>query len=218
MPLFYSFCVFLSGILLGSLFMVVAQRLIRDRAATAAGRSPDWGFLRISQLHLATAFLTLWVFIRFGFTGEGAVGLVLISLGIIVTITDCAIRIIPNKVLLAFLPVLILLRLAFPLHSLWNHLLGAVLGLGMTLVVALLMRGMGMGDVKLFGLIGWVLGIPQMLVAFVLACIMGGLAGTVFLWAKKERRIPFAPWLTAGTLIAFGYGSEIAEWYVSFIS
>lgn len=217
MLLFYYICVFLSGFPLGWLLTVVARRLIREKSA-AAGRSVDWSIPQVRIANLATALLALWVFMQFGFTGESLIGVALICLGVIVTITDCTFRIIPNKILLVFLPVMLILRIGFPLHALWNHLLGAVLGLGITLAIARLMRGMGMGDVKLFGLMGWVLGLPQMLVAFVIACFLGGLAGTLALWAKKERRIPFAPWLTAGTLVSFGYGSEIADWYLALIS
>lgn len=128
---------------------------------------------------------------------------------------------IPNKVLLAFLPLLVLLRIAIPLHPLWNHLLGAVAGLGITLAIALLTRGMGMGDVKLFALFGWVLGFPQVIVAFILACALGSLAGGLLILTgrvKRKQHIPFAPWLAAGTVITFGYGTQIISGYLSLIS
>ncbi|WP_334074883.1 prepilin peptidase [Paenibacillus sp. A14] len=168
---------------------------------------------------LATALLFLWMYARFGLTGEALVGAALVSLAVIVTVTDLRFRRIPNKVLLAFLPILLMLRLIFPLGSVWTHLLGAFLGFGTLMMIAWLTRGIGMGDVKLFTLLGWVVGFPYVIVAFVLAFVLGSLTGGI-LWAagllSGPKSIAFAPWLAAGTLAAFGYGAQMVQGYVTY--
>lgn len=171
-------------------------------------------FRRFPAVELATALLFLWTYARFGLTGEALIGAALVSLSAIVTVSDLRFRRIPNKVLLAFLPVLVVLRLMFPLGPIWNHLLGACFGLGALMMIAWLTRGIGMGDVKLFALLGWTVGLPYVIAAFVMAFVMGSLAGGI-LWAtgrlSAQPSIPFAPCLAAGTLAAFGYGAPIIQ-------
>lgn len=171
-------------------------------------------FRGFPAVELATALLFLWTYVRFGLTGEALIGAALVSLSVIVTVSDLRFRRIPNKVLLAFLPVLVVLRLMFPLGPIWNHLLGACFGLGALMMIAWLTRGIGMGDVKLFALLGWTVGLPYVIAAFVLAFVMGSLAGGI-LWAtgrlSAQPSIPFAPYLAAGTLAAFGYGAPIIQ-------
>lgn len=77
-----------------------------------------------------------------------------------------------------------------------------------------------MGDVKLFALLGWVIGFPNVILAFLIACTLGSLAGgTLILLGKVKRRqpIPFGPWLAAGSLIAFSYGSQLISVYLALI-
>lgn len=77
-----------------------------------------------------------------------------------------------------------------------------------------------MGDVKLFALLGWVVGFPNVILAFMIACALGTIAGgTLLLLGKVKRRqpVPFGPWLAAGSLIAFAYGSQLISGYLALI-
>ncbi|MNI62169.1 Type 4 prepilin-like proteins leader peptide-processing enzyme [compost metagenome] len=167
----------------------------------------------------ATGLLFLWVYLQFGLSGQGIIGWVLVSLAVIVTVTDLKYMLIPNKVLLFFLPLLLLLVLVFPEGPIWSHLLGGVAGGGIMLLLALF-GGMGMGDMKLFALLGWVVGFPNVVLAFLIACALGTVAGaTLMLLGKVKRgqRVPFGPWLAAGSLIAFSYGSHLISGYLALI-
>jgi len=76
---------------------------------------------------------------------------------------------------------------------------------------------MGWGDVKLAALIGLATGFPLVLLALVMAAIMGGLVAVALLIAKKRGRketIPFAPFLSLATLITLLWGSSILDWYL----
>ena len=76
-------------------------------------------------------------------------------------------------------------------------------------------RGMGMGDVKLSGLIGLILGWPKTIVALFLACLAGAAIGTMLVLLKKKDlsgTIPFGPFLTAATLISMIWGEAIWQW------
>lgn len=83
-----------------------------------------------------------------------------------------------------------------------------------------LVRGMGMGDCKLFALLGLAVGFPNVLLAFFTACLLGTLVGGTLQLAgivKRGQPIPFGPWLALGALLAYGYGSEIIGGYLSLI-
>lgn len=166
-----------------------------------------------------TGLLFLWVYLHFGLTGKGLIGFVLVSLLVIVTVADLKYMLIPNKILLFFLPLLIILGVVFPDGPMWQHLLGAVLGGGIILPFAFL-GGMGMGDVKLFALLGWVIGFPHVILAFLLACLLGSIVGGLLILTgtvQRKQPIPFGPWLAVGTLIAYGYGSSIISSYLTLI-
>jgi leader peptidase (prepilin peptidase)/N-methyltransferase len=99
-------------------------------------------------------------------------------------------------------------------------LIGALAYGGVFFVIAFIApRGLGMGDVKLTGLIGLVmgaLGLRYVGVAAGAAILLGGVGGILALIGGKGRKsaIPFGPFLTAGALIAVFWGERIAAWYL----
>jgi leader peptidase (prepilin peptidase)/N-methyltransferase len=98
--------------------------------------------------------------------------------------------------------------------------IGLLLYGGILFIVAVVSRGMGMGDVKLAALIGVVmgsLGLRFVGVAAGAAVVFGGLGGVVALAMGRGRKsaIPFGPYLAAGAVIAGLWGEEIASWYIA---
>jgi leader peptidase (prepilin peptidase) / N-methyltransferase len=95
----------------------------------------------------------------------------------------------------------------FKLHSrdLINHLFFAIIGISFFLIIFLLThgKGMGMGDAKLAGLMGLILG-GNVLLAFYLAFVSGAFIG-IFLVLTGEKKItskvPFGTFLTFVTLL-----------------
>lgn len=81
--------------------------------------------------------------------------------------------------------------------------------------------GMGLGDVKLAGVIGlylgW-LGWAPLVVGFFAAFLLGGLYSIGLIVARKASRktgIPFGPWMLAGAWVGILVGSPIAVFYLS---
>lgn len=98
-------------------------------------------------------------------------------------------------------------------------LIGAMLYGGALFVVALLSRGMGMGDAKLGAVIGLVLGALGLRfvgVAAAGAVLLGGIGGLVALVVGRDRKakIPFGPYMAAGAVVAAFWGEPIADWYL----
>lgn len=173
---------------------------------------------------LAAGLLFVWAYLRFGLTAQGAIGALLASLAVIVTVSDIRYMRIPNKVLLAFAPVLLALRILYPgEHSILYYLLGALAGGGLLLAVALISRGgMGLGDVKLLAVIGLALGWPGTLLALMIGSLAGTIGGSIQLRADKRsgdgsarQPIPFGPYLALGALIAYGCGDALIDGYLN---
>lgn len=160
MTIFIASYITLLGLILGSFYNVVALRVPAKESllnppshcpncnTRLKGRDlfPVISYLlsggkcrycgtRVSPLYplgeAATGLLFLWVYLQFGLTGKGILGFVFVSLAVIVTVADLKYMLIPNRVLLFFLPILLILVLLYPEGPLWHHLLGAVLGEGL---------------------------------------------------------------------------------------
>lgn len=89
------------------------------------------------------------------------------------------------------------------------------------LLAALVPKGMGLGDVKLAGVVGLVLGYvgwAALAVGGLAAFLLGGMFGLLAIAAGKARRstgIPFGPWMLGGAWLGILLGEPIAGWYLA---
>jgi leader peptidase (prepilin peptidase)/N-methyltransferase len=85
---------------------------------------------------------------------------------------------------------------------------GALAGFLFLFVPALLLPGLGMGDVKLAAVIGALVGFPAVFNALALGVMAGGVAAAVLLATRRIGRrgtIAYAPYLVVGvTVVLFG--------------
>ena len=143
---------------------------------------------------------------------------------IAVAVIDVDLRIIPNRITYPSYPAFaaaVLLGWAFGLDlDPVRAAIGALAYGGFFLVIALISpRGLGMGDVKLTGLIGLALGAVGLRfvgVAAGVAVLFGGIAAIGALAAGRGRKgaIPFGPSLAAGAIVAVVFGGHLASWYL----
>lgn len=170
-------------------------------------------FLTISL----TAVLFLITYFKFGFQVEIVLSLLFIALLMVILVSDLTHMIIPNKVLLFFLPIFIMYRILYPLDPWWSSVLGALIGFVIILIFIIVSRGaIGAGDMKLFGLLGIVLGVKNILLTFILSTMIGAVVGLILLVFKlinPKQETPFGPYIVIGSLIAYFYGSNIIQWY-----
>jgi leader peptidase (prepilin peptidase)/N-methyltransferase len=86
------------------------------------------------------------------------------------------------------------------------------------LLLAALARpgGMGMGDVKLAGVMGLYLGssvLPALLIAFLAGSLYGGVMMARHGVAARKMGVPFGPFLAVGGLIALLVGPDLVDFY-----
>jgi leader peptidase (prepilin peptidase) / N-methyltransferase len=133
----------------------------------------------------------------------------------------------PNAIVLPLYPVgLVLLSMGSAASGDWLTLRRALVAMFAALIIysglALLRRsGMGMGDVKLSGVLGLYLGHlgwGQFVVGMVTAFVLGSVFGIALMLARKAHRgtaIPFGPFMLAGAAIGAVAGQALWAWYLS---
>jgi len=148
---------------------------------------------------------------------------VFFSVLVVVSTIDLSHGLIPRRLVYPGLAaVLGLLVAVAAVDGQWHRLatagIGAVAAFAVLLVIWWLApRGIGFGDVRLSALIGlatgWI-GLLEVYVAFVSAFILGllgGVATTVLRGTGRRTRIPFAPALAAGAIVAVLWGAPIVQ-------
>jgi leader peptidase (prepilin peptidase)/N-methyltransferase len=188
------------------------------------GRCRHCGF-SIPYLYLVIELFTgsffAYSFSLFGFGLELVLACTFISLMSIVIVTDITYMIIPDRILLFFLPLFIILRVIGPLNPWWSAFAGSIVGLVLLACIILVSRGgMGGGDMKLLGLFGIVLGVKGVLIAFFLACILGTIISWLLLYLKqidRKKPFPFGPFLVFGALTSYLYSDLLWRLYVDML-
>lgn len=171
-------------------------------------------------MELLTGLLFAFAYWQLGWGVEFIVALFFISLLVIIVVSDIAYMLIPDKVLLFFLPFLVIGRVLSPLTPWWDCAVGAVVGFGILYIIAVISNGgMGGGDIKLFFLIGLVLGTMHTLLTLFVAAVIGMIVGLVVLTKNKQGRktpIPFGPSIALAAIIVYFYGDSLIDWYLGF--
>lgn len=175
----------------------------------------------LAELGLGLAYLATALALRHD-PVQLAMGLVLETALMAVTITDLEQRIIPNKILLVTAIVGVAIAALFDPSSLPERAIAALAAGGLLLVAALAYpRGMGLGDVKLAALIGFFLG-RSVGAALLVALLAGSLVGVTLIAregaAARKKAIPFGPFLALGALVGLLLGSQLLDWYLGTFS
>jgi leader peptidase (prepilin peptidase) / N-methyltransferase len=174
--------------------------------------------IRYPLIELLTGFLFVLSFIKFGWSHNSLVAMILASLCLIITMIDLDTMEIPDRFHLLILT-LAIIHIAFVSQlPLTDHIIGFFVISLPLYGIALLTNGMGGGDIKLVAVSGLLLGYTSMLVAFFIAAVTGGLFAVYLLIRKLETQkslIAFGPYLCLGIFIAFLYGAEIIRWYLN---
>ncbi len=80
-------------------------------------------------------------------------------------------------------------------------------------------RWIGGGDIRLGFLMGLILSWPHVVIALMLAYVLGSCIGIALILAGKKKfgsQLPFGTFLTIATYIVLLYGDQIFNWYWSF--
>jgi leader peptidase (prepilin peptidase)/N-methyltransferase len=169
----------------------------------------------------ATAALFGRVALRFGLSPAALAYLWLAGAAVVLTVIDLRSRRLPNVIVApSCVAMLGLLAAASAANGDWPALGRAGIGgLGLLAayfgLAALSPNGMGMGDVKLAGLLGLslaYLGWAEFAVGALAAFVLGGVfcLGVIAMrGGDRSAAIPFGPWMLAGAAIGIAFGPAI---------
>lgn len=242
---------FLYGITFGSFFNVVGlrvplkQSIIKPRSACphcshqlrAFELIPILSYIilkgkcrsckaRISPIYpiieLLTGILSVLAPYQIGWTWELMIAWSLISLLMIILVSDIHYMVIPDKILIVFAGIFLFERILWPLAPWWDSIVGFLVGFLVLLFIAFVSKGgMGGGDIKLFSLIGFVLGVKMLLLSFFLSTLFGagfGIVALILRMVKRRQPIPFGPFIVAGTITAYFWGQTIIQFYLRYLT
>lgn len=144
---------------------------------------------------------------RYGLSLELVSALVLIGVLVSLAGTDLEHRLLPNAIVLPATVVGLLLSVALEPSRWWVYVISTVGVAGALFALAIARPGgMGMGDVKMGGMLGAFLGLYALLAVFIGALLGALVAGALMATGRMERRtaLPFGVFLAvAGVLVSF---------------
>jgi leader peptidase (prepilin peptidase) / N-methyltransferase len=182
----------------------------------------------ISPMYPIVEFITGAVFLA-GYLWYGPSALLVVRLAfawalIALFLIDYEHQILPNVITLPGIVVGILANvLAGP--GWVASIIGAAAGAGGLYLIAEIYyrirheEGLGMGDVKMLGMIGAFLGWKLMVLTLVVSSFLGSIVGVFVLVSRKESlkyAMPFGTFLAVGAFIAAIVGDSVIDWYLGF--
>lgn len=193
---------------------IVSWLLLTGRCA-GCGESVS---LRYPALEVGTALAFGAVVAIRGFDTDLVLELPFAALLIVIAVIDAEHRIVPNPIVLAGAAFAVAAGLALDVGGLPEQLIAGAASFAAFLLIALAYpAGMGMGDVKLAGMMGLFLGldvVPALLVAFLAGSVVGLAVVAKGGMDKRKTGLPFAPFLACGGLVALLAGPELIDLYV----
>lgn len=181
--------------------------------------------VRYPLVELANAIL--WVLVlRFAPSwGDAATGAFLTSSCLALLAIDYDHQLLPDWITLPGIAVGLALAFVSVRRTPLEAVLGAALGAGGLFLLAFTyekiagQEGMGLGDVKMLGMIGALLGPAGVLVTLLLGSVSGSIVGLVLIAARggnAKTKLPFGVFLALGAIAAWFFGDALVARYRAF--
>ena len=177
-------------------------------------------------VELISALLAIWTVYNFGLRWE-SLGFIIFGYALLVlSMIDLEHYILPNVItypgMLAGLLFAAAPGLGAPVPDFTAALWGLAVGGGGLWLFAWVFgritgkEGMGLGDVKLLGMIGAWLGWQSLPFALFVAALVGSVVGIVWMVVAQRNKnmpIPFGPYLAGAAWLYLFYGNQAYTWY-----
>ena len=183
--------------------------------------SVSWMYPAVETI---TALTFLSGYLLYGLTALAVVRIFFACALIVLFVTDLQHKILPNVITLPGIAVGFACSLFLPPG--WrDSLIGIVAGGGVLFAIAETYyrvrgeEGLGMGDVKLLGMIGAFLGWKLVLLTLVFASFTGSVFGVALIALGRGNMkfaLPFGTFLAVGALVSAIWGTPIVDWYFGF--
>lgn len=149
---------------------------------------------------------------------------IIFSLLLIILFIDLHHQIIPNSLnILILITAIIYKIIQYILYdippNLINSLLGLIISSGAFFLIIIISKGgMGGGDMKLIGVLGFILGLKKIILTIFLSFMFGAIISILLLLFKIKGRkdpIPFGPFICLAFMMVVFLGDGILLWYMN---
>ncbi len=202
---------------LGSLDLVpVLSFLMMKGRCRYCGEKISWQYPLIEMI-TGVGFAVIWLYMAPSSGAEialVALNWLLYSLLIVIFLVDYKEMIIPDEFNLG-IGFLAIIKMIIS-QSYRTELLGFVVCGAFILLIVVLTNGMGMGDAKMFAVLGLWFGFKNGLFVLLFSIVIGAVL-SVFLLATKVKtrkdRIPFGPFISMAAIFGIFFADPIMNWY-----
>ena len=198
---------------------ILGWLLLRGKCSACSG-SISW---RYPLVELITATLFLVTLLHFGPTLQGFAALFLTAILIALTGIDADTQLLPDNMTLPLLWAGILVNFFGLFADLNSSVIGAIAGYLVLWLIYHLFRlltgkeGMGYGDFKLLGALGAWMGWQLLPLIVLLSSVVGAAVGLILMGTgrlKRDKPMPFGPFIAAAGWIALIWGQRIMDHYL----
>jgi leader peptidase (prepilin peptidase)/N-methyltransferase len=166
------------------------------------------------------ALMSLLLFLKFGLSFKYLSSSIFICALIVITFIDLRHQIIPDVISLPGIPVFFFLAVFFMNLTLWESLLGILIGGGCLFAIAFLYEiitkreGMGGGDIKLLAMLGAFLGWKSLFFILFVSSLLGAVVGVSAMIIKGQDMkyaVPFGPFLSIAAVAYLFVGADVMK-------
>jgi leader peptidase (prepilin peptidase)/N-methyltransferase len=177
---------------------------------------------RYPHHELVNGILWVAVYVRAPGWADFASGAFLCSACIALLAIDAEFRILPDRITLTGIAVGLALSFLSQTRTPASAFGGAALGAGGLWLLAFVwekvrkVEAMGLGDVKMLGMVGALLGASGVVLTVLLASVAGSLVGLAMVAARRgslQTALPFGVFLALGAVASLFWGPEIVAFY-----
>lgn len=176
-------------------------------------------------VELFTAIIYVLTYLKFRESILTILIMIVISCFIVIFLIDLKHLIIPDSMIIAILLMAIIGLFVKENNLLMIPVKEKLMGLAVTILIWGIIylaekifkkELMGLGDIKLFGVVGLLIGYKLLLLGIFIGSVIALITEVVFL-RHKNKLVPFGPYLVIGFTITIFFGLEILNWYSSLI-
>ena len=205
---------------------VISYLVLRGRCRYCGARIP----IRVLLVELASGILFLLAFWRYGLTVQFGVTAFWCCIFLVIIFIDWEHQVILDIITYPAMAIALVIlaihtyvpgaNLLVPEATLLNGAIsGAALFVLFLVIMLLRPNAMGMGDVKLVGLMGLVSGFPLIIPSFLIGTVSGAIVVIILMAMKIKGRkdaVPYGAFLGIGPIIALIFAPDILNWYLGF--
>jgi leader peptidase (prepilin peptidase) / N-methyltransferase len=176
--------------------------------------------LQYPLVEAITALVSLLLFLKFGLSLKYLSSFIFTCALIVITFIDLRHQIIPDVISLPGIPVFFLLAVFFMDLTVWESLLGILIGGGCLFAIAFLYEivtkreGMGGGDIKLLAMLGAFLGWKSLFFILFVSSLLGAIVGVSAMIIKGQNMkyaMPFGPFLSIAAVAYLFVGADVMK-------